>query len=837
MKPRLFISAVTAELGHTRQLVANVLARLGYEPVWQDLFGLEPGDLRQVLRDKIDDCDGLIQIVGRGYGAEPPTVAHEFGRFSYTQFEFLYAHARGKKTWLIFAADGCTRDRPLEQLNLPHDPAHLDPVGYQTERRALQEAWRQRWQEHVHLRHEAANDTELELKVERLKDEFALLRRQFRAWQQNVTRNLVAVLILLTLVAGGVWWTAFRKPDEMVKLVTQAVAQQLEELQPERIREQLVKQIEATYQRDLTEAESLQDWRKRDEAKQAAAASRDRRLGQVDEFLRSITATIQSGDASPEFVELNRIMREQGVESALAYVTLQQSRLLELVTAEDAQHERQRRRRLAPLLEGVRLHLTRGELLQAEELCDKLLAADAHWPEALHEHFWTQIELGDRALRYETLSRAAARFQSAHASAEQLRKLDVTHPIWQRDLSASYNRRGNVQLQSGQATEALGTYQKAFEINQKLSADDPSDARTQRELSVSYNKLGDVQLQSGQVTEALASYQQGLAIRQKLSADDPSDVRALRDLSVSYNKLGNVQLQSGQATEALGSYQQGLEIRRKLAAADPSDVQTQRDLSISYNKLGDVQLQSGQVTEARGSYQKYLEISQKLAAADPSDVQAQRDLSFSYNFLGNVQLQSGQVTEALGSYQKYLEISQKLAADDPTDAWALRDLSISYSKLGDVQLQSGQMTEALGSYQKCLKINEKLVADDPNDTQTQRDLSIAYEMVGDVQLQSAQVAKALEFYLKAFEIKQQLAAADPSNGQAQFDLYVSFHNLGATNQQLKDHAKAIILFKQGLAVLERLEQAGRLHPSQKKWIAIVKERIRESQEQLPQNKK
>jgi hypothetical protein len=39
MKPRIFISAVTSELRTARQLVANVLLRLGYDPVTQDIFG------------------------------------------------------------------------------------------------------------------------------------------------------------------------------------------------------------------------------------------------------------------------------------------------------------------------------------------------------------------------------------------------------------------------------------------------------------------------------------------------------------------------------------------------------------------------------------------------------------------------------------------------------------------------------------------------------------------------------------------------------------------------------------------------------------------------------
>ena len=35
VRPRIFVSAVTSEFGSTRQLVANILTRLGYEPVMQ----------------------------------------------------------------------------------------------------------------------------------------------------------------------------------------------------------------------------------------------------------------------------------------------------------------------------------------------------------------------------------------------------------------------------------------------------------------------------------------------------------------------------------------------------------------------------------------------------------------------------------------------------------------------------------------------------------------------------------------------------------------------------------------------------------------------------------
>ena len=78
-----------------RQLAANTLQFLGYEPVWQDIFGTEQGDLREMLRKQIDGCKGVLHLVGQCYGAEPSAPDEQFGRVSYTQFEALYAPATG----------------------------------------------------------------------------------------------------------------------------------------------------------------------------------------------------------------------------------------------------------------------------------------------------------------------------------------------------------------------------------------------------------------------------------------------------------------------------------------------------------------------------------------------------------------------------------------------------------------------------------------------------------------------------------------------------------------------------------------------------------------------
>jgi hypothetical protein len=151
-RPRLFISAVSEELRTARRAVAATVRLLGYDPVSQDDFPTGHGELRQWLKDQIDACEGLIQLVGLAYGAEPPQVDPDFGRVSYTQLEFLYACRQHKKTWVIVVGDGCQRDKPPDRLDLPSEADHPDPAGYQAQRRQLQADYLTRLTRENHLR-------------------------------------------------------------------------------------------------------------------------------------------------------------------------------------------------------------------------------------------------------------------------------------------------------------------------------------------------------------------------------------------------------------------------------------------------------------------------------------------------------------------------------------------------------------------------------------------------------------------------------------------------------------------------------------------------------------
>ena len=181
LRPVIFISAVSKELRSARQVVANVLQMLGYDADWQDIFGAEQGDLRQMLRRKIDASAGVVQLVGQCYGAEPPQPDEQFGRVSYTQYEALYGKHRRKKIWYLtldptFAAD-------------PHDP---EPE----ELRALQAAYRAKIEAGGDLFHPLSNRDALEAKVLMLRDDLGKLRR----WSYRLAAGVIVLLVLIAVL-------------------------------------------------------------------------------------------------------------------------------------------------------------------------------------------------------------------------------------------------------------------------------------------------------------------------------------------------------------------------------------------------------------------------------------------------------------------------------------------------------------------------------------------------------------------------------------------------------------------------------------------------------------
>ena len=72
---------------------------------------------------------------------------------------------------------------------------------------------------------------------------------------------------------------------------------------------------------------------------------------------------------------------------------------------------------------------------------------------------------------------------------------------------------------------------------ERLAGSDAGNADWQRDLSISYDRVGDVLVKQGNLPEALKSYRAGLAIAERLAGSDAGNADWQRDLSVSNIKL------------------------------------------------------------------------------------------------------------------------------------------------------------------------------------------------------------------------------------------------------------------------------------------------------------
>ncbi len=117
--PFVFISACTRDLQQARLVLRDALLSLGCHPVLQDHFEVTPGEpIVAKLRRKITDCDYVIHLAGKCYGAAPGE-RHGGEERSYTQIEYHLAQELGIKTFAFL----CAKDFPYAAEDVVKYPA------------------------------------------------------------------------------------------------------------------------------------------------------------------------------------------------------------------------------------------------------------------------------------------------------------------------------------------------------------------------------------------------------------------------------------------------------------------------------------------------------------------------------------------------------------------------------------------------------------------------------------------------------------------------------------------------------------------------------------------
>ena len=105
-------------------------------------------------------------------------------------------------------------------------------------------------------------------------------------------------------------------------------------------------------------------------------------------------------------------------------------------------------------------------------------------------------------------------------------------------------------MAQGDLAEAQEAYGEGLEIAKRLAESDPSNSQWQRDLSVSYDRLGDVAVAQGDLAEAQEAYEEGLEVAKRLAESDPNISQWQRDLWVSYWRLADVAERDNRSKEA-----------------------------------------------------------------------------------------------------------------------------------------------------------------------------------------------------------------------------------------------------------------------------------------------
>jgi tetratricopeptide (TPR) repeat protein len=96
---------------------------------------------------------------------------------------------------------------------------------------------------------------------------------------------------------------------------------------------------------------------------------------------------------------------------------------------------------------------------------------------------------------------------------------------------------GQAYADLGDLAQALTDLRQTIEIGERLAQQDPNNAEWQRDLSISQNKIGDILAAQGEGAAALTAYRASLAIAERLAQQDPNNAEWQTDVVVSCWKL------------------------------------------------------------------------------------------------------------------------------------------------------------------------------------------------------------------------------------------------------------------------------------------------------------
>ena len=626
-RPLIFISAVSRELHSARQLVANTLTFLGYQPIWQDIFGTEGGDLRGLLRQQIDQCKGVVQLVGQCYGAEPPTADEQFGRVSYTQYEALYARKRGKKVWYLFIDEHFPRDVCDDES---------------AEVRELQATYRLRLQSDTHLFHALTSSEALEASVLKLRGDLTRLRRGVKQWAVGVSALLLVIvaLVIWQLRSQAEIRAELAKLRQVIMEYPQMEAQVREartENNPAALQEQMY--IKLGKQLDVDPKilrERLPQFA--EELKHAPNASTYLRANAsyvAKDYLEAERLALQAAGEAQKITPTNAkdILRALQLAGLSAHRAIQYARAMQHFREAEKLTDRNRNlEEWATVQQDIAdLLVAQGKYSDAEKLIRSITEVRTLFLGPEHRD-----TLDSRHRLIYPLTRQT-KYAEAETEARQVLKLreKVLGPEDVDTLVSRYNLAETL-IDQGKYAEAEALYREVIRLDEKRLG--PEDPRTLAARDGLASVLGD----EGKNAEAEPLYREVIKLDVKVyGSEHPNTLNDRMSLATVLQALGKY-------PEAEAQYRDVIKLDEKMVGARHADTLTCR------NNLAELLCDEGKYAEAEGECRQIIGLEGK--AYGPED-------QVTLNSRGNLAVAligQGKFADAEAQYEEVLKLMERV---------------------------------------------------------------------------------------------------------------------------------------------------------------------------------
>jgi protein O-GlcNAc transferase len=259
-----------------------------------------------------------------------------------------------------------------------------------------------------------------------------------------------------------------------------------------------------------------------------------------------------------------------------------------------------------------------GQLLAAEQTCQKILAAAPHHVDTLHLLGIISSQLGKHDVAMELLNQAIA-----------LKPVD----------GAIHSNLGGVFRAQGKLDEAIECFHRAIELN-------PNDA-------LAHYNLGTLLRAQGRLPDSVAAFRRAIDINPHLS--------------VAHNNLGNVLQEQGHTSEAIGCFHLALEAKpdfleahnnlgkalhtqqkaKEAVACFCHALELNPNHAVTHYNLGVVLQDEGEIDEAVACFRRALEL-------NPNYADAHNNLGIAFRGQGNI-------SEAIRCYRRAVECQPDVA--------------------------------------------------------------------------------------------------------------------------------------------------------------------------------